>query len=96
MSHELKPCHSCGSNATAFDSFAHCSSKKCFMHSWLIPAEKWNTRFTPENCGLEEGGVAQKAFWHALEFCNDPDDRNIRRHWNRYKGITKTKQEAAQ
>ena len=30
-------------------------------------------------------GAAQKAFWHALEFCNDPDDRNIRKHWENYK-----------
>jgi hypothetical protein len=30
-------------------------------------------------------GAAQKAFWHALEFCNDQDDRNIRKHWDNYK-----------
>lgn len=38
---------------------------------------------------LADGSAAQKAFWHALEFCNDPDDRNIRRHWNRYKAMIK-------
>jgi len=40
-----------------------------------------------ESVLLEDGGVAQKAFWHALEFCNDPDNRNIRQHWVNYKEL---------
>jgi hypothetical protein len=37
--------------------------------------------------GLEDGGKTQKAFWHALEFCNDPVNRNIRHHWESYKKL---------
>ena len=37
--------------------------------------------------GLEDGSKAQKAFWHALEFCNDPENRNIRQHWENYKQL---------
>jgi len=42
---------------------------------------------------LADGGVAQKAFWHALEFCNDPEERNIRSHWETYKVLLSSRQE---
>jgi hypothetical protein len=38
---------------------------------------------------FHDGSTSQKAFWHALEFCNDPEDRNIRKHWERYKEMIK-------
>ena len=42
---------------------------------------------------LADGGVAQKAFWHALEFCNDPEERNIRSHWETYKVLLSSRRE---
>ena len=42
---------------------------------------------------LQDGGYAQKAFWHALEFCNNPEDRNIRSHWENYKELIKSKED---
>jgi hypothetical protein len=40
---------------------------------------------------LKDGGVAQKAFWHALEFCTT--GRNIRAHWEDYKEMLKAAKE---
>lgn len=42
---------------------------------------------------LKDGAAAQKAFWHALEFCNDPEDRNIRSYWESYKELIKSKED---
>ena len=39
---------------------------------------------------LKDGDVAQKAFWHALEFCKE--GHHIRAHWENYKAMLKEKE----
>ena len=42
---------------------------------------------------LKDGSVAQKAFWHALEFCRE--GHNIRAHWEEYKDMPKNAKESS-